>query len=108
MGAVRNIAKEKMEHIEILIDSAVTQETGDVMRALGNPTLKRNFTAEYLQSIRAFILDANRLPEVSQDKLAGNSLETDIAAQASLILSCVASVLAEAQALQSAVLMRAL
>jgi len=107
-AAVRKVVQEKMEHVEALLDSAVAQETGEVMRALGNPLLKRNFTAEYLQSIRAFILDANRLPEVSQDKFAGNSLEMDVAAQASLILSCVASVLAEAQALQSAVLMRAL
>mmetsp|Transcript_1195 Transcript_1195/g.2629 ORF Transcript_1195/g.2629 Transcript_1195/m.2629 type:complete len:913 (+) Transcript_1195:77-2815(+) len=104
---LRKVVQEKMEHMEGVFDSVVTQETGEVMRGLANPYLKRNFTAEYAQGIHAFILDANRLPEVAQDKFAGNTLESDVAAQASLILSCVASVLAEAQALQSAVLMRA-
>lgn len=106
-AAVRNVAIEKMEHIETLLESALAQETGETMRALSNPYLKRNFVGEFVQGMRAFIVDVNRLPEVAQDKFAGNSLESDVAAQACLMLSCLASIVAEAQALQSSLLMRA-
>jgi len=107
-AAVRRVVQENMEHIEELLDAAISQETGDVMRALGNPQLKRNFIGEYMRAIQAFTIDANRLPEMAFDKTAGNSLENDVAAQASLILSCVASMVAEAQSLQGSVMQRAL
>lgn len=105
-AGVRKVAIEKMEHIEILLDTALTQETGETMYALSNPNLKRNFVGEFVQSMRTFITEVNRLPEMSADKATG-SLETDVASQACLMLSCLASIIAEAQACQNSLMMRA-
>lgn len=108
-AAMRRVAQEEMDHMESLVDQVISKETGDFMRALGNPFLKRNFIAEYMQATRMFIQEANKLPEVSSEKLASNSsLENDVATQACLLLSCVASMVAEAQTLRSSVLQWAL
>lgn len=107
---MRNVAQEAMEHLEQLLEQVLNQETGDPMRALGAPALRRNFVIEFMQATRAFIQEANRLDFMGGEKFPTSltSLENDGAAQACLLLSCVASMVAEAQTLRMSVLHGAL
>jgi len=105
--ALRQITEENLEHIKVLIDAALMQDTGEVSVAYQAPQLKRAFGVEFLDAMRAFVRDANAQPELLHDRMAGISVESDPASQACVLLSCLAAMIREAQALQTAVLNRA-
>lgn len=106
--ALHRFVQEKMEQIHEVLQSALTQEVGDAMRALTNPYASQNLVTEFMQAMRTFVNEANRLPEMSFDKSAGNSLESEVSAIASLVLSSIAAIIVELQTLQSIVSQRAL
>jgi len=104
---VRKVVVEMLEHVEDLLDSALSQETGEVMHALGNPQLRRDFNGEFAAAVKGFVAEVNRMPEISQERGAVNSLELDMAGQVSMILCCTWALVAEASQLQRCLLERA-
>jgi len=107
-GSVQRVVHQALETIETAVETVLVQETGDTLKALSNPHLKRNFISEYVPTMRSFLREANSLPEVGYERRPAPSLEDDAAAIASALLSCVACIVAEAQTLPALIVQRAI
>jgi len=102
---VNAILQDSIAEVSFALQSVLSQEVGWSLKALARPELQKNRVGELVTAFRVFAAEANReLPDVGYQLSSSKSLEEDASAICSVILSCIASMVGEAQMLQSALI----